>query len=187
MGIFKKVLDFIAKASIPLFKFENNHLSFKVKNDEFYEYELINYDIKTRHDPFVLEAYTLENDEIFLEYIRTDNHTRWNGETLSLYEGLFKEKLNIDELETIEKKVIGNYTFKTKRVDDSFVLHMIHIYMVNIDIIIVDMKGNLYKNLLFRLDGKYLYKYDNEEKGSVNFNLSLVKENCFRSFFNAGD
>ncbi len=64
---------------------------------------------------------------------------------------------------------------------------MIHIYMVDTDIIIVDMKGELYKNLLFRLDGKYLYKYDKVEKGNVNFNISLVKENCLRSFFSAGD
>lgn len=88
----KKVLDFIAKASIPLFKFENNHLFFKLKNDEFYEYELKNYDIKTRHDPFVLEAYTLNTEEIFLEYIRIDHNSRWNGQALSFYEGFFLKK-----------------------------------------------------------------------------------------------
>ncbi len=185
MGIFQKVLNFIAKASIPIFKFENDHLFFKLRNDEFYQYKLENYDIKTRHDPFVIEAYTLNTDNIFLEFIRSDENISWNGQALSLYEDFFKEKLNISKLETIEKKEIGHYTFKTKRVDDSFVLHFIYIYMVYTDIIIVDMKGELYKNLLFRLDGNYLYKFDKEEKGKVNFNISLVKENCIRSFFNA--
>ncbi len=187
MGIFQKVLNFIARASIPIFKFENNYLFFKLKNDEFYKYELKKYDVKTRHDPFILEAYTLNTKDIFLEYIRVDQNTFWNGQAFSLYEDFFKEKLDISSFETIEKKEVENYTFETKRVNESFVLHMIYIYMVNIDIIIVDMKGELYKNLLFRLDRNYLYKFNEEEKGEVNFNISLVKENCTRSFFNVGD
>lgn len=185
MGIFSKIANFIAKASIPVFKFENNHLHFKLRDDEFYEYDLKEYDIKTRHDSYVHEAYTLTSSDVFLEYIRIDSNTTWAGHPLSVFEGFFKEKLLIKSMETIEKKVIGHFTFETIKVDESFVIHMIHIYMANIDVIIVDAKGDLYKNLLFRLDGNYLYKYDNEEKGNINFNISLVKENIIRGFFNA--
>lgn len=183
MGFFQKIANFIAKASIPTFKFENNQLSFKLKNEEFYNYDINNYEIKTRHDSYVLEAYTLFTQDIFLEYIRLDSSAAWRGQALSLYEGFFKIKLQIKDLSVIEKKEIGNYTFKIYKVDENFILHMIYVSTAISDIMIVDTKGELYKNLLFRLDGKYIYKYENEEKGSVNFNISMVKENAIRRFF----
>ncbi len=187
MRIFKQIIDFIKKASIPSFKFENNHLFFKLKDDSFYKYDLNEYDMKTRHASYVLEAYTLSNSDIFLEYIKIDNQISWNGQTLSLYQDFFKEKLFIESTQTLETKNIGTYTFKVLKINDSFVLHIIHIFMVKVDVIIIDMKGELYKNLLFRLDDNYLYRYDNEEKGSVNFDISLVKENSLRGFFGVGD
>jgi hypothetical protein len=187
MGFFNKIINFLATASIPTFKFDDNKLIFKVKAEEFYSYDLENYEIKTRHDSYVLEAYTLSTEDIFLEYIRLDNNSTWNGQALSLFEGFLKEKLNIKEFETLEKKEINTYTFKTYKINNSFIIHMVYIYSVNTDIIILDTKGNLYKNLLFRLDGNYVYKFDDEEKGDVNFNISMVKENTIRSFFNASD
>ncbi|PLY07648.1 MAG: hypothetical protein C0625_05585 [Arcobacter sp.] len=185
MGFFQKIAKFIANASIPTYKFEDNKLYFKVKTDEFYEHDLGQYNIKTRHDPFVFEAYTLDSKDIFLEYIRIDDNSQWNGQVLSLYESFFKEKLNIKEFETIEKKEIGNYTFKTYKIDNSFIIHMIYISTGISDIIIFDTKSNLYKNLLCRLDANYEYKFKNEEKGDINFNISMVKENCLREFFRA--
>ena len=185
MGLFQNIAKFLAKASIPTFKFENNQLHFKLKNDEFFEYDLGSYEIKTRHDSYILEAYTLYNQDIFLEYVRLDPSAAWKGQPLSLYEGFFKEKLSIRDLSVIEKKEITNYTFKVYKVDESFVLHMIYISTVVSDIMIIDTKGELYKNLIFRLDGNYIYKHKKEEKGSVNFNISLVKENAIRGFFHA--
>lgn len=187
MGLLNTIIQFIAKASIPTFKFENNSLFFKLKNDDFYEYELDDYEIKTRHDPYVLEAYTLQTSTLFLEAIRTDSNTSWNGQALSLYEGFFKEKLHLRMMETIEKKEIGNYTFKVYKLDESFIVHMIYISFGMNEILILDTQGELYKNVLFRLDGKYIYKFQKEEKGNVNFNISLVKENCLRGFFNASN
>lgn len=187
MNFFKKIVKFIKAASIPTYKFEDNKLIFKVKAEEFYSYELGEYEIKTRHDSYVLDAYTLNTQDIFLEYIRLDSNSSWNGQALSLYEGFLKEKLNFKEFEVIEKKAIANYTFKTYKIDDSFILHMIYLSSVVSDIIILDTKGNLYKNLLFRLDGHYEYKFEKEQKGDINFNISIVKENTIKGFFNASD
>lgn len=185
MGLFQKIANFIAKASIPSYKFENNQLHFKLKDDSFYEYDLGSYEMKTRHDSYVMEAYTLYTHDIFLEYIRLDSSAAWRGQALSLYEGFFKEKLEIIDLSVLEKKDIGSYTFKVYKVDDNFILHMIYISTVVSDIMIIDTKGELYKSLIFRLNGKYIYKYDSEEKASVNFNISMVKENAIRGFFHA--
>ncbi len=187
MGFFSKIVKFIATASIPIYKFEDNKLIFKITADEFFEYELFEYEIKTRHDSYVIEAYTLNNQDIFLEYIKLDSNSQWNGQALSLYETFFKEKLNIKEFETIEKKEINNYTFKIFKVNDSFILHLIYIYTVNSDIIILDTKGKLYKGLLSRLDKFYKYNFPKEEKGDINFNISMVKENSLKGFFNASD
>lgn len=182
MGFFNKIVDFIAKASLPTYKFENNQLHFKLKTDEYFDYDLENYEMKTRHDPYALEAYTIRTNNIFLEYIRLDNNASWNGQPLSIYQGFLKEKLNIKDFELLEKEEINNYNFKTYKIDKSFILHIIYIYTSISDIIIIDTSGNLYKNLLSKLDEKYLYKFDKEEKGSVNFNISIVRENCFRNY-----
>ena len=115
MGIFQKIISAIANASMPIYKFENNSIAFKTDQEEYIYYELDNYDVKTRHDPFVVEAYTINNDEIFLEYVKTDTSTIWNGQALSMYEDFFKQKLQIKEFETLESKNILNYTFKVKK------------------------------------------------------------------------
>lgn len=187
MGFFKKIISSILNASIPIYKFEDNKLYFKLELEDYFEYELDNYDMKTRHDSFVNEAYTLNTDDIFLEYVSIDSNANWNGEALSLYEGFIKLKLHIKSLDLLEKKEISNYTFKTYKVDDSFVFHIINISTVSSEVFIIDMKGNLYKNLLKKLDKNYVYEYDNNQKGSVNFNISLVKENCVKGFFNGSD
>lgn len=187
MGFFKKLLNMIASASLPTYKFENNKLQLKTDTDNYYEYDLDEYDIKTRHDPFVLEAYTLTSRDIFIEYIKTDSNTSWTGHALSLYESFFKEKLNVQESETLEKKEISNYVFQVIKINDSFVIHLIYIYTGNSNIIIVDMKGSLYQGLRVSFDKNYEYKYTDVEKGEVNFNISMVKENCLRGFFGSDD
>lgn len=185
MGIFQKIISAIANASMPIYKFENNQIAFKTDSEEYVYHDLDVYDMKTRHDPFVVDAYTINNDEIFLEYVKTDTNTTWNGQALSMYEDFFKQKLQIKEFETLESKDISNYTFKVKKVDDAFVLHIIYIWAANTDVFIVDMKGNLYKKLLSEFEKEYTYSFDEKEKGNVNFNISLVKENCIQGFFNA--
>lgn len=187
MGFFEKIVKFIASASTPIYKFEDNKLIFKINKEEFFEYDLDDYEIKTRHDSYVSEAYTLNNEDIFLEYIRLDHNSTWNGQALSLYENFFKEKLNIKEFEIIEKKEIENYTFKTYKINDSFVLHLIYVYAVNSDMILIDTKGDLYKSLLLKLNKQYEYRFEKEEKGDINFNISMVKENSLKGFFNAND
>ena len=183
MGFFKQITDYIARATLPIYKFENNRLFFKVENDQYYEYELVNYEIKTRHDPYVLEAYTLSTKDIFLEYIKNDSNVSWSGQALSLYEGFIKEKLKIDELKVLEDSDIGNYTFRVYNIDKSFVIHIIYIYTASSNIIIIDAKGVLYKALRQNLDTSYKYSFDDMNRGEINFNISMVKENCLRGYF----
>lgn len=187
MGFFNKVVDFIAKASIPLFKLEGSNLNFKLPNDEIFKYDLGNFDKRSSHDRLVQSSYTLKNENIFMEYVKLLPNADWRGQAYSLFEGVFKEKLNIQIFETSEKKEIGNYIFRTKKVDESFILHTIHVYSADMDVMIVDMKGDLYKSLLQKLDENYNYKYEEEEKGSVNFDISLVRENSIYRYFYVQD
>jgi hypothetical protein len=187
MGFFNKLLNMIASASLPTYKFENNKLQLKTDADNYYEYDLDEYDMKTRHDPFVLEAYTLTSKDIFIEYMKVDSNASWKGHALSLYESFFKEKLNVKQSETLEKKEMSNYVFQVIKINDSIVIHFIYIYTGNSNIIIVDMKGDLYQGLRIGFDKNYEYKYNNINRGEVNFNISMVKENCLRSFFGSND
>lgn len=183
MGILKNIMQFIAKATIPTYRFENNNLLFKIGSDKFYSYELEEYDIKTRHDPYVISAYTLVTKNIHLEFMRFDNDVNLNANILSVYEDLIKEKLKIKRLEVIEEKDIDTYCFKTYKADNSFIFHIVSLYTSFSELIIIDTKGRLYKELLLSLDSNYVYTFDEEQKGDVNFSISLVKENSMRSYF----
>lgn len=174
----------ILQASIPPFTFENNQFNFHLPNDKTVTYELHHYDMKTRHDPYAFEAYTLKNQEIHLEYIKVDSNTTWNGDSRGFYESLLKEKLKIKSLEVVKRENYGHFEFSTYKVDDSFILHMIFIWETHKDVFILDTKGKLFQKLLSNLDENYSYAYENEEKGSVNFDISLVKNNAFNSYFN---
>ncbi len=186
MGFFQKIISSISKMSSPIFLFDehNVQLSFKLQNDDRYLYNLEPYEIKTRHDSYVIHAYTLKTSSIYLEYINLDSLSSWNGLSRGFYTKLLKEKLKIN-LELLERVEIGNYEFSTYKVDGQFILHLIFIWEVNKDIFILDTKGKLYKELLQSLKKSYVYSFDDEEKGAINFDISLVKENSIRQFFAA--
>lgn len=183
MGFFQKIISSLSKMSIPTFIFDehNVQLSFKLKNDERYLYNLEPYEIKTRYDSYVTHAYTLKTDTIYMEYINLDISSSWNGLSRGYYEKILKDKLKI-KLELLERVEIGNYEFSTYKVDEQFILHLIFIWETGKDIFILDTKGELYKGLLSSLKNNYKYKFDNEEKGRVNFDISLVKENSIQQF-----
>lgn len=182
MGFFNKIFKSIMQASVSTFSFEDNSLKFLIDVDEFYVYELGQYDQKTRHDPYTIEAYTLKNSDIHLEHVRCDASVDWRGQPRSLYEGLIKEKLKVS-LELKERIEVDKYEFSTYKVNDSFILHFIYIWESQKNTFIIDTKGNLYKELLTRLKDSYSYGFESEEKGSVNFDLSLVKNNAFERYF----
>lgn len=184
MGFFQKIFSSLSKMSRPIFSFDehSNQLSFKLSNDERFRYDLEPYEIKTRHDSYAIHAYTLKTESLYLEYINLDSFSSWNGLSRSLYEKLLKEKLKV-KLEILERVELDHYEFSTYKVDEQFVLHLIFIWETDKDILILDTKGELYKGLLKSLKNTYTYKFDDEEKGKVNFDISLVKENSIKQYF----
>ena len=184
MSFLKKIIKSIFQISIPTFSFENNQLRFLINDDETFNYDLGEYDMKTRHDPYILEAYTLKNSDIHLEFVKTDANASWNGKSRSFYESLIKSSLKLKSMELLKREEIGHYEFSTYKIDDSFVIHLIYIWEVHKDVFIIDTKGKLFKTLISKYKKDYIYEYEDEEKGSVNFDISLVKNNAFNAYFN---
>lgn len=64
MGIIRELLGSffktITKLSRPYFSLEENELKFKINSDDFFKFPISNVETKTRHDSYVLEAYTLK-------------------------------------------------------------------------------------------------------------------------------
>lgn len=187
MGFIKKAIKGLIKSFIklsrPIFTFENNELKFKIDLETFYTYPIENYETKTRHDSYVLDAYTLKNDDIYLEYIRVDNDVEWNGAADGFFIYLFKEQLKIKTMEVLEKKEFGNYEFITYKIDGHFILNFIYIYEVSKDIFILDIKSELYENLIKNFDSNYIYSFDKNEESGLNIDVSLVKNNAFNNYF----
>lgn len=187
MGFFRKILKFIVNASIPIYKFQDNAIFFKTELDDYFKYELGKYDIKTRHDPFVVEAYTIRNKDIFLEYIKADENATWRDDPLDMFQTFIQKKMFIKDFKVVEDIKISNYTFRTYLADNSFAIHLIHINSGLYDVMIVGTKGNLYRGLLSELDSSYKYKFYDEQKVDIDFNISMVKDNWKERFFSEID
>lgn len=180
--LFKNVLTKITKFSRPYFSLIENDLVFKIDSETFYKYPLDDLEIKTRYDSYVLDAYTIRSRKVFLEYIHTDDEISWNGSSYSFFIDLLKRNLEAKKLELLEEIEFKHYSFYTYKIDHTHILNLIHVNEVNKDVFIVDMKSELYVDLIKKFDKKYEYKF---EKGSKNLdlNFSLVRNNAFESYF----
>lgn len=183
MGFFKNLLNSVIKNSQPTFSFEDNSLKFNISDVEPFIFELQDYDMKTRHDPYVIEAYTLKNESIFLEKIRTDIDVSWRGSATSLFQSFFKSELKINRFENIDSRDIQNFELIIFHVDKQFFLYYIYIYEPNKDVFIIDTKGDLFQALCKKLDISFDHDFSVSNKGHVNFDISLTKNNHFGEFF----
>ena len=180
----KMIFKTITKLSRPYVSLEENDLKFNIDSDNTFKYTLSNIDTKTRHDPYIIDAYTLSANEIYLEYIHTDIDVSWNGQALSFFISLLKDNIKAKNFDLVEKEEFSHYEFLTYKVDNSYFLNVINIYEVSKEVFIVDKKAELYEKLLKNFKKDYVYRF---EKNSNNIpkieNLSLVKNNAMNSYF----
>lgn len=174
----------ISKLSRPYFSLEENELKFKIDSENFFKFPITNIETKTRHDSYVLEAYTLSADNLYIEYIHTQNDVSWNAQALSYFKDLFKESLKAKSLDLLEKKEFTHYEFLVYKVDYHFIVNVIYIYEVDKEIFIIDTNAELYENLLNCFDKTYVYKFEKNPIDYKNLNISLVKNNAMKGYFN---
>ena len=179
----KSVFKTITKLSRPYFSLEENELKFKIDSDDFYKYPISNVETKTRHDSYVLEAYTLKTKDLFMEYIHIDSDVSWNSQALGSFISLLKENLKIRNMDLLEKKEFNHYEFLTYKIDDNYILNIIYIYEINKDIFIIDKHSELYENLLKNFQKDYKYTLEKNSNLNLDINVSLVKNNAMRSYF----
>lgn len=179
----KSVFKTITKLSRPYFSLEENELKFKIDSDNFYKYPISNVETKTRHDSYVLEAYTLKTKDLFMEYINIDSDVSWNSQALGSFISLLKENLKIRNMDLLEKKEFNHYEFLTYKIDDNYILNIIYIYEINKDIFIIDKQSELYENLLKNFQKDYKYTLEKNSNLNLDINVSLVKNNAMRSYF----
>lgn len=180
---FKSFFKTISKLSRPYFSLEENHLKFKIDIDTFYSFPISNIEMKTRYDSYILEAYTLKADNIYIEYIHTQNDVSWNAQALSSFKDLLKDKIKAKSMDLLEKKEFGHYEFFVYKIDYNFVLNLIYIYEINKEIFILDTDGQLYEDLLKNFDKTYVYKFDKKPIVFTDLNLSLVRSNAIKNYF----
>jgi len=180
--VIKSMLKTLFNVSRPTFTFENNELRFKIHSDKFFTYPLENYETKTRHDSYIIDAYTILQKDIFIEYIHTDEDVVWNGLAHKLFLDLLRVKLKVKSYEIYEEKEFDNYTFMTIKYDN-YILNLVHIYEVNKEIFILDKNSSFYEQLYKNFDESYEYIYEKTDNRNLNLNVSLVKENAFFDYF----
>ena len=187
MGFFtnglKSILKTVIKLSRPVFNLQDNTLKFKINSEQFYTYVLKDYEQKTRHDSYTIEAYTLKAKNLYIEYVQTDNDVVWNGLPSSLFIDLVKSKLNFKSMEILENYEFSNYEFITYKIDDHFILNFIYIYEINKEVFILDINSELYANLLRNFVKDYKYTYEKNQDDVVDFNFSIARENNINNYF----
>ncbi|MDN5101708.1 hypothetical protein O8C99_00765 [Aliarcobacter butzleri] len=180
----KMIFKTITKLSRPYVSLEENDLKFKIDSDNTFKYTLSNIDTKTRHDPYIIDAYTLSANEIYLEYIHTDIDVSWNGQALSFFISLLKDNIKAKDFDLLEKEEFSHYEFLTYKVDNSYFLNVIYIYEVSKEVFIVDKKAELYEKLLKNFKKDYVYRFEKDSNNIPKIeNLSLVKNNAMNSYF----
>ena len=180
---FKSFFKTITKLSRPYFTLEENQLKFKIDSDNFYLFSISNIETKTRHDPYVLEAFTLTANNLYIEYILTDADVSWNGQAFSFFIGLLKRDIRAKSMDLIEKKEFKHYELMVYRIDNTYILNLIYIYEINKEIFIVDLKGDLYEGLLKNFDKNYKYEFERNKKLNLTLNTSVVKNNAIQGYF----
>ncbi len=187
MGFIRKIFDVLSKNIInlsrPVFTFEDNALKFKLDSQHYYTFDLNNYETKTRHDSYVLEAYTIKSENLFVEYVNVDHDVTWNALSSSLFINLFKEKFPINSMHIVEKKEFENYEFITYKINDDFTLNFIFINELHKDIFIIEKNADLYTNLLKSFIKDYTYNFDIKQELEFDINISIVKENALHGYF----
>ncbi|WP_323586824.1 hypothetical protein [Aliarcobacter butzleri] len=180
----KMIFKTITKLSRPYVSLEENDLKFKIDSDNTFKYTLSNIDTKTRHDPYIIDAYTLSANEIYLEYIHTDIDVSWNGQALSFFISLLKDNIKAKNFDLVEKEEFSHYEFLTYKVDNSYFLNVIYIYEVSKEVFIVDKKAELYEKLLKNFKKDHVYRFEKDSNNIPKIeNLSLVKNNAMNSYF----
>lgn len=183
----KSIIKSVVRLSRPVFNFEDNKLNFKVSSEHFYSFDLDNYETKTRHDSYTMEAYTIRTDDLFIEYVHTDRDVQWRGLPSSLYIGFLKDSLGFKTMNILEKKEYKNFDFYTFKIDEHFILNFIYIYEVNKDVFILDIKSELYENLLRNFDKDYKYKFEKNKEKVLDIDISIVNKNNFFNYFGHED
>ncbi|MBP6713307.1 MAG: hypothetical protein KA157_05165 [Aliarcobacter sp.] len=187
MGIivdaFKSLFKTITKLSRPYFTLEENQLKFKIESDNFYYFPISNIETKTRHDPYVLEAFTLTAKQLYLEYIHTDMDVSWNGQAFSFFISLLKRDIRAKTMDLLEKKEFNHYDLMVYKIDNSYILNLIYIYELDKEIFIVDLKGNLYEGLLKNFEKDYKYEFERNKKLNLTLNTSVVRNNAIQGYF----
>lgn len=187
MGFFinslKSIINSLGKLSRPLFSFEDATLKFKVNSDEFFSYPIENFETKTRHDSYVIDAYTIKTQNLFIEHIHVDSDTSWRGLASSLYLSFLKTTLHFKKMDLLEKIEYPGFELCTFKVDDHLILNFIYIYEIHKDTFILDVKADLYEKLLKSFDYAYEYKFEKNSDDKMNLDLSIVRDNAINSYF----
>lgn len=183
MGLVSDFLKAISKIAIQHFSLEDTCLKFKIKGDTFFKYKVENFDIKTRHDPYAIESYTLNADDLYLEYVEIDEEAKWNFNPSTSFLDLFKKEMNVKTMVNLEKRSFKYYDFYVYRINEKYIINFIHIQDINKEIFIIDQKAELYEELLKKIVDDYHYMYDKNKIKIFDFNFSLTKRNAINNYF----
>jgi len=179
-------LFFAACSSIVPYNYstKKDELKFKISDNNYLTKKLNNPEYISTFDTCTNKSYLLKEKRYFVEYISLENNCNWNGLASGYFEREFKSKLKLKSMKALERIDIKNYSFATFKIDDKYSLNTITMYIGFTDIFIIDFEGELYNELLVKLNPSYENKFESLPRFMADYDYSLVKFNLFNSYFN---
>ncbi len=180
------LLFFTACSSIMPYTYSSktDELKFKISDKNYLTKKLNNPQYIFTSDHCTDESYLLKEKRYFIEYISLSLHCSWNGLPDGYFEREFKSKLKLKSMVAVERIDIKNYSFSTFKINDKYSLNTITIYTTYSNTFIVDFEGELYTEILTKLNPKYQNKFQSMPRFTANYKYSLVDYNFFNSYFN---
>ncbi len=159
----------------PNFQYTNNKLILKKEQNNIVDINLTNGVKIPRFNNCVFDGYTIDDDNIHIEYIDLKSQCSWNG----LASGYYKDFLssNIKELKSVDRYENDKYEVVLYETDNKF-FYLISSYDVSMDVFILDYTGEIASkiNTEFGLIAK-------EYQESKKFDKSMIDNDIIEHYF----
>lgn len=179
LGIFLVILIFLSGCSVKGgYQLQQEGIVFE-HNDERVMLEFHNATKKMRHDRCVLRAYTIEDNDLHLEYVRLHPYCQWQGLPSSMYKIFFKQDIKSTKLRHRYKE--GRFDISLYEADGKN-FYFVATYDGVSNLFILDFSGEFTTKIC-----KQCEAIEASREVEFRFNKSLVHFNFFNRYFTPKD
>ncbi len=163
---------------------QGNALNFQLSKNSSYEQPLSSFATYSRtYDRCTSGSYIIKDKNYFVEHIVLDMNCSWSGLPRGFFEYNYKRTLKLNSMKIIDKIRVSNYEFITYKINNQYILNLIHSYSSFSNTFILDYDGEFFYNLLAAMKREEVYVNNSLPRFKADYKKSLVQLNFFYNYF----